>query len=77
MNTKWNILVKGFKQYFAFRRFLRLSDIKKDSSLLPDKLVTDIIGLGPVFIKLGKILSTRRTMGRTIRKNRNHSDWRR
>ncbi len=59
MNTKWNIVIKGIRQYRAFKKFSRLSDIKKNNSLLPEQFVADILALGPAFIKLGQILSTR------------------
>jgi ubiquinone biosynthesis protein len=59
MNTKWNIFIKGIKQHIAFKKFSRLSDLKKNKSLLPEQFVADILALGPAFIKLGQILSTR------------------
>ncbi|MHA4807862.1 ABC1 kinase family protein [Flavitalea flava] len=59
MNTKWNIFKKGIRQYRNFKRFSRLSDLKKNNSLLPEQLVADILALGPAFIKLGQIISTR------------------
>ena len=59
MNTKWNIFKKGIRQYRAFKKFSRLSDLEKNNSLLPEQFVADILALGPAFIKLGQILSTR------------------
>ncbi len=59
MTTKWNIFIKGIRQYRAFKKFSRLSDLKKNNSLLPEQFVADILALGPAFIKLGQILSTR------------------
>lgn len=59
MNTKWNIFIKGIKQHRAFKKFSRLSDLEKNNSLLPEQFVADILALGPAFIKLGQILSTR------------------
>ncbi|MEO7530231.1 MAG: AarF/UbiB family protein, partial [Sediminibacterium sp.] len=59
MYTKWNIVIKGIRQYRAFKKFSHLNDLKKNNSLLPAQLVADILALGPAFIKLGQILSTR------------------
>lgn len=59
MNTKWKIIKTGIKQYKAFKKFLRLSDVEKNNSLLPAQFVSEMLELGPVFIKVGQILSTR------------------
>ena len=59
MNTKWKIIKTGITQYRAFKKFSRLSDAEKNISPLPEQFVADILELGPVFIKIGQILSTR------------------
>ena len=59
MNTKWKIIKTGIKQHLAFKKFLRLNDEKKNNSPLPEQFVADMLELGPVFIKVGQILSTR------------------
>ena len=59
MTTKWDIIKTGIKQHIAFKKFLRLSDEEKSNSPLPEQFVKDLLELGPVFIKVGQILSTR------------------
>ena len=59
MNTKWKIIRTGIRQYRAYKEFSRLDDQKKNTSLLPEQFVRDILELGAVFIKVGQILSTR------------------
>jgi len=59
MNTKWKIVKTSIKQYRAYKKFLRLSDQEKNNSPLPEQFVADILELGPVFIKIGQIFSTR------------------
>ena len=59
MNTKWKIVKTGIKQYRTYKKFSRLSDQEKNNSPLPEQFIADILELGPVFIKVGQILSTR------------------
>lgn len=59
MNSKWKILKTALKQYKLYKNFTRLSDEKKATSQIPAQFVSDILGLGPAFIKLGQIMSTR------------------
>ncbi|MEO7991332.1 MAG: AarF/UbiB family protein [Chryseolinea sp.] len=59
MNTKWKIIRTGIRQYRAYKEFSRLNDQKKNKSIIPERFVSDILELGPVFIKVGQILSTR------------------
>lgn len=53
------ILITVFKHYRAFKKYCSLNKDEKNISPIPEKLVADIIWLGPTFIKLGQILSTR------------------
>lgn len=48
-----------FPHYTAIKKFSGLSDEKKNASSWPDKFVADLVSFGPLFIKLGQILSTR------------------
>jgi len=59
MNTKWEIIKTGIKQYRTYKRFLRLDEQGKNNSRLPEQFLADMLQLGPVFIKVGQILSTR------------------
>jgi ubiquinone biosynthesis protein len=59
MNTKWKIIKAGIKQYRAYKKFQKLSEDGKKRSPLPEQLVADILKLGPLFIKIGQIFSTR------------------
>jgi ubiquinone biosynthesis protein len=59
MNSKWKIVKAGIKQYRAYKKFSRLNDRGKNNSRLPEQFVADILKLGPLFIKMGQILSTR------------------
>ena len=59
MNTKWKVIQTGIKQYKAYKKFSRLSEQEKNSSLLPKQFVADVLELGPAFIKLGQLVSTR------------------
>lgn len=53
------LLIFFFKQYMSFRQFRKLNEKDKDSSKIPNQFVHGLIKLGPVFVKLGQILSTR------------------
>ncbi len=59
MNKSWKILYIGIKQFRRFRKFSKLSQSERQKSNIPEKLVLDILKLGPVFVKIGQILSTR------------------
>ena len=59
MTTKWKIVKTGIGQYRAYQRFSRLSNTQKDTSTVPEQFVHNLLNLGPVFIKVGQILSTR------------------
>lgn len=59
MNTTWAVVIKGVTQYRALKKFSHLSELKKSGSLLPEQFVTSLLTLGPAFIKLGQIISTR------------------
>lgn len=45
--------------YAGYRRFLRLEPLKRPGSRAPEQFVESLISLGPTFIKLGQVLSTR------------------
>ncbi len=62
MSKNWKILVIGIKQFRRFKNFSKLNETEKNSSEIPKRLVRDILNLGPVFIKIGQILSTRTDM---------------
>lgn len=59
MNTRWTILRAGIKEFFAFRKFLGLKEDQRSHSSAPNDFVETILSLGPTFVKLGQILSTR------------------
>ena len=59
MWKSYKILSTCLRQYWMYKRFLRLDEEARKQSAAPDKLVTDILRLGPTFVKLGQILSTR------------------
>ncbi len=59
MYETWKILATGFQQYRNFKKFSKLSTEEQELSNIPKSLVLDILNLGPVFIKIGQILSTR------------------
>src|SRR3990172_7335093 len=56
------IIREGYKQYAAYRKFSRLSFQERAQSEIPTQLPNALIRLGPTFIKLGQILSTRPDM---------------
>ncbi len=62
MNKSWKIVAIGIKQFRRFKRFSKLNETQRTSSLIPDELVSDILKLGSVFIKIGQVLSTRTDM---------------
>ena len=53
------ILREGIRQYRAYRRFASLSDEERAKSEIPQQFASALPRLGPTFIKLGQILSTR------------------
>ncbi len=59
MNKSLKILIIGIKQFRRFKKFSKLNETEKNLSEIPNILVRDILKLGPVFIKIGQILSTR------------------
>lgn len=59
MASKWKILLTAYKHYRAYKKFIRLDETAREKSGAPGRLVADILKLGPTYIKLGQILSTR------------------
>ena len=59
MNKTWKIITIGIKQFRRFKKFSKLNQSDKEKSKIPNELVQDILKLGPVFIKIGQVLSTR------------------
>jgi len=63
---KWTrrfvIVLEAYRQYTRFKRFSKLSPGQRRKSEIPAKLPTALMKLGPTFIKLGQILSTRPDM---------------
>ncbi len=59
MNKSWKIILIGIKQLRRFKKFSNLNLSEKEVSTIPKELVQDILKLGPVFIKIGQVLSTR------------------
>ena len=59
MNTKLKLGQIVLKQFKAYRKFVQLTEGEKAVSQIPEQLVSDILELGPTFIKLGQIFSTR------------------
>jgi ubiquinone biosynthesis protein len=59
---QFTILKEGFKQFLAFKQFAQLTAEEKAKSQIPYELTGALIKLGPAFIKLGQILSTRGDM---------------
>lgn len=56
-----NLRVIGavIRQYRAYRKFSALPEESKLQSKIPQQFVEEILALGPAFIKLGQVLSTR------------------
>ncbi len=59
MWSRYNILWMIVRHYRAYRHFLSRDEAAREQSASPQKLVADILRLGPTYIKLGQILSTR------------------
>lgn len=59
MIRKFQILLFFWHNYLAFRNFMKMPEEKQDHSSYPEKFAQELIRLGPAFIKLGQILSTR------------------
>jgi predicted unusual protein kinase regulating ubiquinone biosynthesis (AarF/ABC1/UbiB family) len=59
MNPKLKLILIGLKQFKAYRQFTLLSEEEKAVSQIPDQFVSDILELGPTFVKLGQIFGTR------------------
>ena len=59
MTGSTTVLREGLRQYRAYRRFASLSDEERAKSEIPQKFASAMLRLGPAFIKLGQILSTR------------------
>jgi ubiquinone biosynthesis protein len=62
LTRQFTIIREGYKQYAAFKKFARLSLEQRATSKIPSKLPPLLMNLGPTFIKLGQILSTRADM---------------
>jgi predicted unusual protein kinase regulating ubiquinone biosynthesis (AarF/ABC1/UbiB family) len=59
LTSLFNIIISFYKQYKSFRKFSRLSEQEKNASFIPKDFVKRVLSLGPTFIKLGQVLSTR------------------
>ncbi|MBD3631022.1 AarF/UbiB family protein [Cyclobacterium sp.] len=59
MASKWKILLTAYKHYRAYKKYIRQDETARKKSGAPARLVADILKLGPTYIKLGQILSTR------------------
>jgi len=54
------ILWFAFREYVAYRSFIRLTpELRVKNRQIPQRFVSDLLQLGPTFIKIGQILSTR------------------
>ena len=53
------VVVAALRSYFEIRRFWRLRELDRAASPLPRVFVRRLLKLGPLYIKLGQILSTR------------------
>jgi predicted unusual protein kinase regulating ubiquinone biosynthesis (AarF/ABC1/UbiB family) len=62
LTRQFTIICEGYKQYAAFKKFAGLSLEQRATSKIPSKLPPLLMNLGPTFIKLGQILSTRADM---------------
>jgi len=59
MRQKIRVILSAYKQYRLYRKFSQLNDQEKNTSPIPHELVNTILSLGPTYIKLGQVLSTR------------------
>jgi predicted unusual protein kinase regulating ubiquinone biosynthesis (AarF/ABC1/UbiB family) len=59
---QFTIVREAYRQYAAFKKFARLSPEQRVRSEIPSELPLALMRLGPTFIKLGQILSTRADM---------------
>lgn len=62
LTRQFVIIREIYRQYTAFKKFSKLSPEQRAESDIPSKLPLALIRLGPTFIKLGQILSTRADM---------------
>jgi predicted unusual protein kinase regulating ubiquinone biosynthesis (AarF/ABC1/UbiB family) len=59
MFKELSIIKSVYKQYRSYKKFSQLNEHEKKASPIPEEFVNCILSLGPTYIKLGQILSTR------------------
>lgn len=59
MAVNFRVIGAVIRQYRAYKRFTALPEESKPQSRIPQQFVDEILALGPAFIELGQVLSTR------------------